>query len=238
MYTKPWQGMHFDAGGIEFKSNLYYDGNNQTFVAIIQPECPGLQGNFFVAQQTVAMVSDGGTSRIWIPPNNTTPIIGTTVYDLNEGWKACSVPYTQYDIFLVAQKVSNNECYVYTAKDGMMLNKCSFSVSKLRTLTGYNMIVGCWYDGSRIFHGTIYSVLLWKIGLDETELISLSNCGLCFKESKLPYYDDLIFGCIFDRLKYGDTPYDFVNDVYATKLNISTASPKWRLMLPKDVGMI
>ncbi len=233
MYPKPWQGMHFDAGGISFNYNITIDRNTYSELAIVSLDEIHI-GPPSLASRQCFIRPVGDQQMIWEEAG----YLKTTTYDGN--WKPLllKITWDYTEPFAVyAYWKDNIEGIIVLDLEGNIVNQTERNdIQNQGSLTLSNIQIGSAYSQYNYYaHGTIYSVAAFSKVFDieyVQNIVKNWYCENCYKN-----VDGIIMACIFDRLKYGDTPYDFINKQYATKMT-SNASPRWKLMLPKDVGMV
>jgi len=230
-----WGGMHFDCGGLVFNysSNIIKYGTNYSVLAVAKFDCYALGGVAAAGRQALVW-PNGDSQMLWQETNGS---IKMTVYDVGDRtWKPVS-----YDISSIYNKINLYYGYFAGSEEGikifdiygnMIANVYRSDIVEPLSGTTNTLCVGSnAYHGYKLI-GDFYAVAVFDQVLTQEELSDLTKNWMC--EDCYKNIDGCIFACIFDRLKYGDKPYDFVNDVYGEPVD-PNHPPRWKLRLVKDM---
>jgi len=217
-----WGGMHLDTGGINFDTSLDIERSLVMF-AVIQLE------NKIWQRQNI-LVPVGLSSWMWVNYK----YLKCTIHDNSDGlWKEIYVEIPDEcfgELIVVETGIINNEEFakIYDAEGNLIgENSRDDIISSVEgTITRVN-VGGA--PGWNPLYGTIYSCAIFNKGnLDIPDVIKE------FYNDKVYINNYATFACIFDRLKYGDIPYDFINGVYSVPAD-PNRPPRWKLRLIKDM---
>jgi len=230
-----WGGMHFDSGGLVFNysSPIIKYGVNYSVFVVAKFDVYAMGGSSLYGRQ--ALVWPGGDSQMfWQDING---LLRITVYDTgSNSWKAIGVDissiYNDVNIYYGYFKESYEGVYVYDLEGNVLASNSRNDI--LEPLTGEKnyLCIGSNINNYYKMCGDVYSVAVFDKVLSDSSINNLLEnwmCEECYKN-----IDGCIFACIFDRLKYGDAPYDFINDVYGEPVD-PNHSPRWKLRLVKDM---
>ena len=212
------QGMHFYNGGIYFDSNIDLDCNYATTVAVFSIDTLHRGGKVPMGRNCVLHV---GGDQLMLYNDPATNMIHTTNFDGQ--WKSVGIVIDPKTVYTAAGIQNNNEEHIITACNGYIIDH------RFRTDIGdagyYNNVdvqIGSNHVGNYPLQGDVLAAFIYDRPISEDEVKQISM--YYYDKTKIPQ-NGLVFGCILNRFIYGDTPYDFVNDVYASYIG----NPFWNV---------
>ncbi len=229
--------MHFDCGGLSFTlpESITINGKLSIF-AIAKFDSYALGGTNASGRQTILYWTGSNSYMFW---QETTGSMGITVYDTGASlWKPATVDvgsvYNKIMAYYGYVDSSNEGIYVYDLEGNVVMQSSRSDIVTPQSITTSNYTIGSNSLNARKMCGTIYAVAAFYRTLSEDEIDELIKN---FMDSDIyTSIDECILAVIFDRLKYGVTPYDIINGVYGSPVN-SEFPPRWNLLTTGDVNV-